>query len=112
MPTIKDLRSLAIGATSIAVLQGNQYEFLPFHAHVEFALVAENSSVTATVYAGSDVLQQSGPVQQKAAPASAVYPDDFLLDDTVMAGDRLNVQLTNGNAAAVNALTVVKITPV
>jgi len=112
MPTIRVTNTLAAGAV-VSPLVGNQYEYLPFNARVEFALVETTAvaigDVLATVYSGTDVLQQQGPITIKPA-GNAVYPDDFLLDDVAAAGERLNVQVQSALGAAV-VDTVVKITP-
>jgi hypothetical protein len=110
MPTIR-VTTTNLPANSTAFpLQGNQYEYLPFNARVEFAIVASAATVDVTVYSGSDVLQQGGPPTTKATPP--LYPDDFLLDDVAMAGERLNVVLREtGGVATTDIETVVKITP-
>ena len=104
-------------------LQGNQYEYLPFNARVEFAIVAaasissEADPINATVFSGSDILQQQSGITNKsdttAQTKNAVYPDDFLLDDVAAAGERLSVQLDIPDFAAGTGVidTVVKITP-
>jgi len=128
MPTIRvqngGLSQLLVAGATIFPLQGNQYEYLPFNARVEFAIVGRDgtdsgaaAAVRATVFSGSDILQQAGPITDKtqvtAQSQDAVYPDDFLLDDVAAAGERLSVQLdippsTTGDATF---NTVVKITP-
>ena len=111
MPTIRvTTTNLAANAQAFP-LQGNQYEFLPFNARVEFAIVANAAGIDVTVYSGSDVLQQNGPATVKATPP--LYPDDFLLDDVAMAGERLNVILREtAGVATTDIETVVKITPI
>jgi len=110
MPTIR-AETLLLPANSTAFpLQGNQYEYLPFNARVEFAIVASLAGVDVTVYSGSDLLQQGGPATVKATPP--LYPDDFLLDDVAAQGERLNVILRDTSGASLtNIETVVKITP-
>jgi len=110
VPTIRvTTTNLAANAQAFP-LQGNQYEFLPFNARVEFAIVANAAGIDCTVYSGSDVLQQAGPATVKATPP--LYPDDFLLDDVAMAGERLNVILREtAGVATTDIETVVKITP-
>ncbi len=106
MPTIRERSTGTIGGVPVTIfpLQGSQYEYLPFNARVEFAIVgdkatvpAEIDGVTATVFSGSDILQQAGPITNKglvtAQSRNAVYPDDFLLDDVAAAGERISVQL-------------------
>jgi len=110
VPTIRvTTTNLAANAQAFP-LQGNQYEFLPFNARVEFAIVANAAGIDVTVYSGSDVLQQNGPATVKATPP--LYPDDFLLDDVAVAGERLNVILREtAGVATTDIETVVKITP-
>jgi len=122
MPTIR-VRTDVAAAGTFFPLQGNQYEYLPFNARVEFALVgqattaADIDGITATIYSGSDILQQRGPVSNKSNVTGqtngAVYPDDFLLDDVAAAGERLSVELNvpAAGAAGDTVDTVVKITP-
>jgi len=126
MPTIRSrvTRITTDGPTTVFPLQGNQYEYLPFNARVEFAIVgaadagneADVDLVTATVFSGSDILQQQSGITNKsevtAQSKNAVYPDDFLLDDVAAAGERLSVQLdipTPTGSIVID--TVVKITP-
>jgi len=126
MPTIRVKTPLTDAIQTVFPLQGNQYEYLPFNARVEFAIVgqavesADIDDVTATVYSGSDILQQRSAITNKsdttAQTKNAVYPDDFLLDDVAAAGERLSVelQIPATTATAIpgeNIDTVVKITP-
>lgn len=110
MPTIR-VTTTNIAALSTAFpLQGNQYEYLPFPAQLEFAIVANAAGIDVTVYSGSDVLQQNGPATVKTTPP--LYPDDFLLSDVAAAGERLNVILREtANVATTDIETVVRITP-
>jgi len=124
MPTIRVQNIAAAGATTVFPLQGNQYEYLPFNARVEFAIVGHDgvtadvvAATRATVFSGSDILQQQGPITDKSAVTAqsqnAVYPDDFLLDDVAAAGERLSVQLDIPADTTFDSVfdTVVKITP-
>lgn len=110
MPTIRvTTTNLAANATAFP-LSGSQYEYLPFNARVEFAIVASAATIDVSVFSGSDILQQAGPPTVKAT--APIYPDDFLLDDMALAGERLSVVLREtGNVATTDIETVVKITP-
>lgn len=112
MPTIRATNVVAAGVPFFP-LQGNQYEYLPFNARVEFAVVEVTAvlvgDVLATIFSGTDILQQAGGITGKAA-GNPVYPDDFLLDDVAAAGERLSVELNSALGAA-TVQTVVKITP-
>jgi len=115
MPTIRVITQTAdlLANTVHFPLQGSQYEYLPFNARVEFAIVSAATTgldeTQVTVYSGTDVLQQAGPMSEKAQP---IYPDDFLLDDVAGAGERLSVEIRVGSAPFdAPVQTVVKITP-
>lgn len=110
MPTITDRRSVAANAAVQNVLAGSQFEFVPWNATVEFGLVASAVGLNASVSSGQDILQQDQEVS--AANRLPIYPDDFILTDVVAAGERLVVGYRNTTGAAINAFTVVKITPI
>lgn len=110
MPTMRVVTT-NLPANSLAYpLSGQQFEYLPFNALCQFAIVANAATVDVTVYSGSDLLQQGGPPTNKTTPV--VFPDDFLLEDVAMAGERLNVVLRETGAVATTDIeTVVRITP-
>lgn len=115
MPTIRTRTSVPSGGAPVYPLQGDQYEYLPFPARVQFAVVGSDAATVdtrATVYSGSDVLQQNGPITTKpAATLNVVNPDDFMLDDVAGQGERLNVVLTNSGTTADLVDVVCIITP-
>jgi len=112
MPTIRNTVTVAAGVPSFPLV-GSQYEYLPFNARVEFAVVEVTAiliaDVLATIFSGTDILQQASGITAKVA-GNPVYPDDFLLDDVAAAGERLSVELNSAAGGALVA-TVVKITP-
>jgi len=113
MPTIRVTNALVAGVPTFP-LQGSQYEYLPFDARVEFAILEITpitlvADIKATVFSGTDVLQQAGLIAGDAG-GHVRYPDDFLLDDVAAAGERLSVELVSINGTA-DVETVVKITP-
>jgi len=106
------VKTVAVPANGAATpLVGDQYEFLGFAAALAFAIVADAAGVVATVFSGSDLLQQEGPAVIRAAGAMPVNPDDFYLADVAAPGDRLSVQLRNTTGAPINARVVVQINP-
>jgi len=113
MPLIrKRLTNIAANAT-VNPLSGDQYEYLPFNARVEFAVVANAITLDVTIYSGSDVLQQGGPPSLYADPITVHASDDFLVDDVAAAGERLNVVLREtGGVATTDAEIAVRITPI
>lgn len=107
MPTIQTgLVNIAAGVSNVSLFVGSQYEYLPFHAKVEIAICGDAAGATATAFLGTDVIQQGGSIQQKAAPINNVYPDDFHLVDVGRAGERLTLlasatAITNVRATAI-----------
>lgn len=110
VPVIRRAQSVPANAT-VTPFVGDQYEYLPFNAYIELALTADAVGIVATVFAGTDLLQQTAVVSQKAAPATPVYPDDYVITDHVLAGDRLGVVLQNTTAGAINIHAIARITP-
>lgn len=114
MPTIRTNTSVGANSTAYPLI-GNQFEYLPYNARVAFAIVSINTTpgaITATVYSGSDVLQQSGSVTEKAAPIAISAADDFLLQDVAAGGERLSIELRNSSGAALDVICAVQILPV
>jgi hypothetical protein len=116
MPSIRKRVTVPASGVPIFPLQGDQYEFLPFPARVQFAMVGDTVAaggvdVSATVYSGSDILQMNGPIAIKAS-TNPVFPDDFLLDDVAGAGERLNIVLTKVSAGTTTVDVAVIITPI
>jgi hypothetical protein len=109
MPMIAERVTVAANGTSFP-LNNKQYEFMHAHSRIEIALVAAATGVLATVYSGSDLLQQEGQVTIKAANTAPVYPDDYHLEDDALAGDRLSIQLRNTTGAGIDVFCYVKIT--
>lgn len=109
MPVIYKQTSIPAGG-SATPLVGDQFEFIGQPAAIEFGIVAEATGVLATVYSGSDLLQQEGPVNIRAAGVPPTYPDDFVLQDVAGMGDRLSVQLRNTSGAAIIVRTMARIT--
>ena len=111
MPLIKVATTMVANGTSYP-LSGSQYEFLPFDAMVEFAILADTGGVVnASVYSGSDVLQQRSAVDILAVASPIIYPDHYSLSDVAAAGERLSVELVDGAAATPVVRTACRITP-
>lgn len=111
MPLIKVRTTMAANGTAFP-LQGNQYEFLPFDALVEFAILGDAAAVVnASVFSGSDVLQQESQIDDLAVANPIIYPDHYNLQDVAAAGERLGVSLTEAAGATPIVRTNVRITP-
>lgn len=105
-------RSVMTANGTATPLTGLQYEFLPFDARIEIALTASVvSQVVATVYSGSDVLMEEGPVAFATLGQQPKYPDDFMLVDDALAGDRLKILLREFAGGTPTVMTVVRVTP-
>lgn len=111
MPTIRSRDDVAAGAT-INPLAGSQYEYLPFDAVVEFAILADaGDTFQASVFSGSDVLLQNSDVDTLALATPIQYPENYEIRDVAAAGERLGVSLTNVGAAVGTVRTICRITP-
>ena len=112
MPLIKTIDQGVAAAATITPWAGNQYEFLPFNALVEVALLADTADVwLASVFSGSDVLMQASQIDNLALAVPITYPEDYSLSDVAAAGERLGCQLTNNTGAVADVRTAAKITP-
>ena len=110
MPSLVFNTAVAAGA-STNVVAGTQYEFLPFHAHVEIGICTSATGVLATIYGGTDLLMQESPVDIKAVNQLPVYPDNFHVNDDLAAGDRLNITVRNTTGGTLQVCTVVRVNP-
>lgn len=112
MPLVKTIdQGVADGAT-INPWQGSQYEYLPFDALVEVAILADAGDTwLASVFSGSDVLMQNSQVDTLAVATPIVYPDHFALQDVASAGERLGCSLTNNTGAVADVRTALRVTP-
>lgn len=111
MPLIKINTTMTANGTAFP-LQGNQYEFLPFDAYVEFAILGDAAAVVqASVFSGSDVLMQNTLIDDLAVANPIIYPDHFTLADVAAAGERLGVTLVETAGATPVVRTAVRITP-
>jgi hypothetical protein len=110
MPSIQGVTSTAAGATTVNVLAGSVYEYLPFDAQVEFGIVGDAAGEQrVTVLSGSDTILEESPVSRQAR--FPVYPDDFGLVDVAAGGERLVVKVRNTGAGANNLFWSVRLTP-
>lgn len=109
MPMIQQTAALLTNTVNDNVLAGSQFEFLPFHANLEFGLVGSAAGLLADVYSGSDVLCEGMPIS--TANRFPVYPDDYVLTDVAAAGERLKVRIRNPTAGTLTFFVAVRITP-
>lgn len=109
MPSIQ--KKVAVLANGTATpFAGEQYEYLPFDCQVEIAVMADATGVLATVYSGSDLLQDEGAVPFSAAAPR--YPDDYLLRDVAAAGEKLTVKLRDTSGVNRTVFVFAQLTPI
>lgn len=111
MPIINVRTVLALNSTATPLV-GSQYEYLPFNASVEIGINTDATGVLATVYSGSDLLLQEGPIMLGTINILPKYPDDFFLQDIAAAGERLSILLRDTSGAQRIVMTSVKLTPI
>ena len=112
MPLIKTINQAVADNAVITPWQGSQYEFLPFNALIEAALLADTADVfNASVFSGSDVLLENSQIDNLALAVPITYPDDYSLEDDALAGERLGCQITNLTGAVADVRTALRISP-
>lgn len=111
MPLIKRITNLTAIGDVATPIGGSQYEYLPFPARIEVAVLADTGDVvTATFFSGTDVLLENAQLDEKAVAEPIQYPWDYDLEDVAAAGERLGLTLTAQSALSV-VRTRVRITP-
>lgn len=112
MPSILVQTTNAAAGATVNPVSGSQYEYLPFDAHLEFAIYADTGDTwTLSVFSGTDVLMQNAPMPILATATPIIYPDHFYLNDVATAGERIGVQAVNGTGGVADFRTLVRITP-
>jgi hypothetical protein len=112
MPQKSFSTSIAAGATNVNVLSGWQYEYLPFPARIKLLLRAPVTTLQATVFSGSETIQEESPVQ--AGGTAGVTPAELNTSPIVWdapAGDRLKVQVRSTDAGAQTVDGIIYIYP-
>lgn len=112
MPTIKRRTVLAAVGEIATPLTGSQYEYLPFPARIELAVLADvGDTVFATFFSGTDVLLENAQLDEKAVLDPIQYPWDYDVEDVAAAGERLGLTLTNSGIVNAIVRTRLRITP-
>lgn len=111
MPLMKKRTTMTANGTALPLV-GDQYEYLPFNALVEFAVLADTgATVNATIYSGSDVLMQQSQTDILAVASPIIWPDHYSLNDVAARGERISVQLQEAAAGTPIVRTNVRVTP-
>jgi hypothetical protein len=104
MPLIQGSASIALSSVNDNVLQGSQFEFLPYDAFLEFGLTgdANGADLRVDVFSGQDILLENAPMS--IVNRIPIYPDDYNLTDVAAAGERIKIRARNTSAAAARTL--------
>lgn len=109
MPVIQSSVSVAANSTNDNVIQGSQFEFLPYDAYLEFGVNGSAAGLVADIYSGQDTIAEGMSVNtQNRFP---VYPDDYPLNDVAAAGERVKVRIRNTTGGALTVFYSVRVTP-
>lgn len=112
MPTIKVNTDLGANERAFP-LQGNQYEYLPWPALVEAAVIVEpGGAVDGEFFSGSDVVLQNSPLDEKPLTEPIIHPDDYQIQDVARGGERLGLTVveTAGAVGPTTVRTVIRLT--
>jgi len=110
MPTMTDVRSVAANASVANVLSGKTNEFLPANSLVRVGITAAVVGLFATVLIQEKVILEDQEIANNAL--MPIDPDDIILEEIGLAGDRIIVKLRNSTGAAIITKTLVKTTDI
>ena len=105
-------RVVMTASGSSSALTDDQFEYLPYNALVEFGLLADATGVLATVFSGSDLLMDEGPVAIGTINVFPKFPDDYHLTDLAAGGERLKIRLRDTSAAIRTVMIGVRISQI
>jgi len=113
MPVIQNRVTVPPTEVIDNVLEGSQYEFLPYDASLEFGIVGDEDArdLRVDVYSGMDVLMENS--EPSGADRMPIYPDDYTLTDVAGAGERIKIRVRNNDVASSRDLFFsLRITPI
>jgi len=101
--------SLVLNSVNDNVIAGNQFEFAPARAIVEFGIVASATGLEVDILIGArSVVTRLIP---STANRFALYPDDFTIRSGAMPGERIIIRVRNTTGGTLTCFTTVKYTP-
>lgn len=101
MAIMNDRRSVAANATVDNVLAGKIDEFLKMNSLVTLYANAEAVGLNVSLIIGSQVVVDDQEVANRAAGVAIIKPDDLVVQNGGLAGDRLILRLRNTTGAAI-----------
>jgi hypothetical protein len=107
MFTIQSNQSIGANATVANVLSGNQFEFIPYDAHIEVLGSIAATGLTYSMYANNELLF-SNVIPNIKTGNNPVYPDDLILSFDAAAGTRLVLSITNATGGAIVGTYIVR----
>lgn len=110
MPFLQGSQSVAANATVENLITGSQFEFAPYAAQIEVALLASASGLVADVSTGQDVVAEA--IAVNPANRFPLLPDDYHIVDVVAPGERIKIRVRNTTAGAITVNWALRIMPV
>lgn len=101
--------SVAANGVSGNVLAGSIVELINRPSQVRFYVVGAATGLKATINSGAETLMEESDVSQ--ANRFPIDPDDLVVRDVAMPGDRLGLNLRNTTAGALNVFWAVDVQP-
>jgi len=111
MPMIQKRITLAANSSASA-LTDDQFEYLPYNSLVEIAMLTDATGVLATIFSGSDLLMDEGPVPIGTINVFPKFPDDYHLTDVAAGGERIKIRLRDTSGAQRIVMVGVRISQV
>ena len=99
----QDTISVAAGATSANVVLGTAVESFRQDTALAIAVAAEAAGMRCTIKSGTDELMEDSAVPVLAAGIFPRIPDDYYLQDVILANERLSIVFRNTTGGAVVA---------
>ncbi len=96
MPQLVFSQALTANQLGFNPLSGWQYEYLPWPAEIRLLLRSTDANLRATIYTGSETIQERSPVQ--AGGTAGVTPSELntpAISFFAAAGDRLKAVIDN-----------------
>lgn len=102
--------AVAANSVNTNIVSGQSFEFLPSAAVLEIAINGSATGLLADIsIGGRQVALGASLNSQNRFP---VYPDDLLLSEAALAGERIVIQVRNSTAGSLTYFATVRINPV
>ncbi len=113
MPMLQRTDSIAANGFNVNVWAGTQFEFSPYDALLEMAVMGSATGLQFTFATGADTMSIDQAVNVvRAANEYGKYPDDFIVKDIVGGGERIVEAIRNTTAGALSHFSSINLVPV